>query len=355
MRIAIILNSLSSTGTNIATKDFVDELLKKQNIEITVFSLKSFKKGDLMFENVKFFNFFSIVKFQNFDIVYSSTLRSDFYVFLNKSIIRNNGKAVFITTIHNIIVEDLYYDYGLFISTIFSKLWIFVKRNNDKVVVSSASMLKHYEKSFDKSQLNLIEYGRSKVGFPKYEVPLSDIIQISKLKENFTIVGTIGSLIKRKNYVLVIDLLLKYDHLAWVCLGTGEDEMNLKDLVKENALQNRVLFLGNRPDSRPYYSFFDVFFHPSKSEGFALVLIDAMSNKTPILLARLTVYKSILKDDMVFYFNLNSKNSLFEQYEKLISDIKSTNLNVQKAFDVYENRFSITKYGENYFKLFKNN
>ena len=307
-----------------------------------------------MFENVKFFNFFSIVKFQNFDIVYSSTLRSDFYVFLNKSIIRNNGKAVFITTIHNIIVEDLYYDYGLFISTIFSKLWIFVKRNNDKVVVSSASMLKHYEKSFDKSQLNLIEYGRSKVGFPKYEVPLSDIIQISKLKENFTIVGTIGSLIKRKNYVLVIDLLLKYDHLAWVCLGTGEDEMNLKDLVKENALQNRVLFLGNRPDSRPYYSFFDVFFHPSKSEGFALVLIDAMSNKTPILLARLTVYKSILKDDMVFYFNLNSKNSLFEQYEKLISDIKSTNLNVQKAFDVYENRFSIIKYGEKYLKIFKN-
>ena len=246
MRIAIILNSLSSTGTNIATKDFIDQLLKKEDVEISIFSLKPYQKGDLKFENVKTFNFFSIIEFRNFEIIYSSTLKSDFYVFLNKNIIRNNGKAVFVTTIHNIIKEDLHYDYGLFISTIFSKLWIFVKRNNDKVVVSSASMLKHYEKSFDKSQLNLIEYGRSKVGFPKYEVPLSDIIQISKLKENFTIVGTIGSLIKRKNYVLVIDLLLKYDHLAWVCLGTGEDEMNLKDLVKENALQNRVLFLGNR-------------------------------------------------------------------------------------------------------------
>lgn len=354
MKIAIILNSLSSTGTNIATKDFVDELLKKQNIEITVFSLKSFKKGDLMFENVKFFSFFSIVKFQNFDIVYSSTLRSDFYVFLNKSIIRNNGKAVFITTIHNIIVEDLYYDYGLIISTIFSKFWMILKRNNDKVVVSSESMLKHYEKSFDKSKLSLIEYGRSKVGLPKFILPLSDSTQILKLKENFNIVGTIGSLIKRKNYILVIDLLLKYDHLAWVCLGTGEDEMNLKDLVKENALQNRVLFLGNRPDSRPYYSFFDVFFHPSKSEGFALVLIDAMSNKCPILLARLSVYKSILKDDMVFYFDLDNKNSLFQKFQVILSDINSTNLNIQKAFDVYENRFSITKYGKNYFKLFKN-
>ena len=354
MKIAIILNSLSSTGTNIATKDFVDELLKKQNIEITVFSLKSFKKGDLMFENVKFFSFFSIVKFQNFDVVYSSTLRSDFYVFLNKSIIRNNGKALFITTIHNIIVEDLYYDYGLIISTIFSKFWMFLKKNNHKVVVSSESMLKYYEKYFDKSKLSLIEYGRSKVGLPKYILPLSDSTQILKLKEKFKIVGTIGSLIKRKNYILVIDLLLKYDDLAWVCLGTGVDEMNLKEIVKENALQNRVLFLGNRPDSRPYYSFFDVFFHPSKSEGFALVLIDAMSNKTPILLATLPVYKSILKDDMVFYFNLNSKNSLFEQYEKLISDMKSTNLNVQKAFDVYENRFSIINYGEKYLKIFLN-
>ena len=309
----------------------------------------------MKFENVKTFNFFSIIEFRNFEIIYSSTLKSDFYVFLNKNIIRNNGKAVFVTTIHNIIKEDLHYDYGLFISTIFSKLWIFVKRNNDKVVVSSASMLKHYEKSFDKSQLNLIEYGRSKVGFPKYEVPLSDIIQISKLKENFTIVGTIGSLIKRKNYVLVIDLLLKYDHLAWVCLGTGEDEMNLKDLVKENALQNRVLFLGNRSDSRPYYAFFDFFFHPSRSEGFALVLIDAMSNKKPILLARLPVYKSILKDDMVFYFELDNNKSLFDAFDKLIQNRISTNLHVEKAYKIYSNRFSISTYGKKYSMLFKTN
>ena len=354
MRIAIILNSLSSSGTNIASKDFIDQLLKKEDVEISVFSLKPYQKGDLTFENVNIFNFFSVIKFRDFDIIYSSTLRSDFYVFLNKNIIKNNGKARFVTTIHNIIKEDLYYDYGFIISVIFSKFWLLLKRGNDKIVVSSESMLEYYENIFDKRKLNLIEYGRSTIASPKYEVPLSDITRITKLRENFTIVGTIGSLIKRKNYVLVIDLLLKYENVAWVCLGTGEDEKNLKDIVIRNSLEKRVLFLGNRPDSRPYYSFFDVFFHPSKSEGFALVLIDAMSNKKPILLARLPVYKSILKDDMVCYFDLNNKTSLFQKFETLISNSNTTNLIVEKAYEVYENRFSISRYGTNYFKLFKN-
>lgn len=354
MKIAIILNSLAASGTNIATKDFIDELIKNHKFEVTVFSLKKFQKGDLIFENVKIFNFFSTIPFYKYDIIYSCTFRSDLYVYLNKKITKKNGKTKFVNTIHNIIEEDLYYDYGFFISKIFSRFWLYIKKCNDKIVVSSESMLKYYENSIHKNKLNLIEYGRSKNSFPNFQIPINDVKLISKLQENYTIVGTIGSFIKRKNYTLVVDLLLKYDELAWVSLGTGEEEENIKDLITRNGLESRVLFLGNRPDSRPYYNFFDLFFHPSRSEGFALVLIDAMSNKKSILLARLPVYKSILKDDMVFYFELDNNKSLFNAFNKLKQNHNSTNVVVEKAYNIYINRFSISKYGNKYANLFKN-
>ena len=79
-----------------------------------------------------------------------------------------------------------------------------------------------------------------------------------------------------------------------------------------------------------------------------------MSNKKPILLARLPVYKSILKDDMVFYFELDNNKSLFDAFDKLIQNRISTNLHVEKAYKIYSNRFSISTYGKKYSMLFKN-
>jgi len=214
--------------------------------------------------------------------------------------------------------------------------------------------MKYYERFININKMTVIEYGRSEKSQMEFEIPNNDSKQILKLKKKYNIIGTIGRFSKRKNYVLVIELLLKYKNLCWVSLGSGEEEENIKHLIKRKGLENRVLFLGNRPDSRPYYTFFDIFFHPSRSEGFALVLIDAMSNKTPILLARLPIYQSILKPDMVSYFELNNNNSLFEAFDRITQDRYFTEMCIKKAYELYLKRFSISVYGQKYLKIFKN-
>ncbi|MDB9929101.1 glycosyltransferase family 4 protein [Schleiferiaceae bacterium] len=353
MKIAVILNSLSPAGTNIATKDFVDELIKSHNCKVDIYTLKAFSKGDLIFENVKKLNFFSVIPFDKYDVIYSCTLKSDVYVFLTKKFFIKNRKVKFVSTMHNVIEEDLFYDYGLLISKIFSRFWLFLKFDNDELVVSSESMMKYYQRYVNKNKMTLIEYGRSEKSLTNFEVQNNDRERILKLKEKYKIVGTIGVFSKRKNYALVAELLVKYKDLCWVNLGSGEEEENIKHIVKSEGLENRVLFLGNRPDSRPYYIFFDVFFHPSRSEGFALVLIDAMSNKTPILLARLSIYQSILKDDMVSYFDLDNNDSLFEAFDRIMQDRCFTEMCIEKAYETYLKRFSISVYGQKYFNLFK--
>ena len=353
MKVAIFLNSLAPTGTNIATRDFVTELSDKDDCLIDVYTLSPLANGDLEFENVNYITFNSVVSFANYDIIYSCTLRSDIFVFISRILFNRKALVKYISTMHNIVHEDLYYDYGRIVSNIFSRLWLFVKFKNDALVVSSDSMMQYYKQYRSSRNITVIEYGREECSSDSVMGMNRDLKLISPLKAKYRVIGTIGTLSKRKNYILVIDLLKRYDDICWISLGTGEEEEVINAELNRNGLMDRVLFLGLRPDSRPYYKFFDIFFHPSKSEGFALVIIDAMANKTPLLLARLPVYRAILKEDFVSYFDLNDMDSLFVAYDRLMNDGVFNKRCVNKAYEVYLSRFSIAMYGQKYYSLFK--
>jgi glycosyltransferase involved in cell wall biosynthesis len=353
MKIAFFLNNLSNTGTNIATRDLIFQLRKSQDIEcIDVFFFDKVQNELEITENKIQISFFSIVNFSKYDIIHSSNLRSDFYVSINKSLFSVKKGTKYVTSVHSIIPEDLSFTYGNFISKLISPIWIKVKKNNDAIIVSSDSMFEYYKHLFINKNLNIIEYGRSIEPVNSFEIPETDIELISSFKKEYKVIGTVGSLIKRKNYEAVISLLKKNENYGWICLGLGEEHDNLLGLLKENILEQRVLFLGFKTDSRPYYKFFDLFFHPSRSEGFALVIIDAMSHKTPMLLSNLEVYKSIIKDDMAFYFELDDEVSLCNTFEKIDRGGISVEKVIEKSFLTYQTKFSIEKYGEKHFNIF---
>lgn len=353
MKIAFFFNNLSNTGTNIATRDLIFQLKKTQDFEsIDVFFFDKVQNELEITESKVQISFFSKVDFSKYDIIHSSNLRSDFYVFLNKSFFSAKKKTKYVTSVHSIIPEDLSFTYGSVISKLISPIWIKIKKNNDAIVVSSDSMFKYYKDLFRNKKLNIIEYGRSIEPVDDFEIPETDIELISRFKKDYKVIGTVGSLIKRKNYEAVINLLKKDENYGWICLGLGEEHDNLLRLLKENVLEPRVLFLGFKTDSRPYYKFFDLFFHPSRSEGFALVIIDAMSHKVPMLLSNLEVYKSIIKDDMAFYFELDDEVSLCNTFERICQGGISVENAIEKSFMTYESKFSIEKYGEKHLTIF---
>jgi hypothetical protein len=353
MKVAFFLNNLSNTGTNIATRDLIFQLRKYEDFEcIDVFFFDKVQNELKIAENKIQISFFSKVDFSKYDIIHSSNLRSDFYVFLNKSFFSKKKETRYVTSVHSIIPEDLSFTYGNLISKLISPIWIKIKKNNDAIVVSSDSMFEYYKDLFRNKNLNIIEYGRSIEPVDGFEIPETDVKLISNFKKEYKVIGTVGSLIKRKNYEAIISLLKKNENYGWICLGLGEEYDNLLRLLKENVLEQRVLFLGFKTDSRPYYKFFDLFFHPSRSEGFALVIIDAMSHKIPMLLSNLEVYKSIIKDDMAFYFELDDEVSLCYTFERIRQGGISVEKVIEKSFLTYEDKFSIAKYGEKHLIIF---
>lgn len=99
---------------------------------------------------------------------------------------------------------------------------------------------------------------------------------------------SVGALIKRKGYDLIIRGLLKSKHrdrCQFCIIGSGSDEENLRKLIADNGLQDRVFLLGRKtPDEvSAEIAASDCFVLTSRRETFGIVYIEAMAKGKPVI------------------------------------------------------------------------
>lgn len=98
------------------------------------------------------------------------------------------------------------------------------------------------------------------------------------------VVGTVGRLEPVKGHDVLIRAL---EHLPVdVCLaviGDGGRREELKELVEQLGLSDRVRFAGHRDDVARLYPAFDVFCLPSRREGVPLAVIEAQASGVPVV------------------------------------------------------------------------
>lgn len=93
-----------------------------------------------------------------------------------------------------------------------------------------------------------------------------------------------GRFITIKNFDVVIKSLnYLEDTIELILLGDGEEKEGLIKLAYELGLKDRVHFLGNIKNPFQYIKKADIFILSSKTEGFPMVLIEAMACKVPII------------------------------------------------------------------------
>ena len=128
---------------------------------------------------------------------------------------------------------------------------------------------------------------------PVSEIPKKDMDEAEKLfngKSNRLI--TVSRFDKRKNHEKVImairNLKELYPNIIYICVGYGEEEENIKKLVKELNLSNQVIFLKNITNNlkNALVAKSNIFVMPSiihnKSvEGFGIAFIEAAQYGVP--------------------------------------------------------------------------
>ena len=98
---------------------------------------------------------------------------------------------------------------------------------------------------------------------------------------------------KRKGYAQLIDALKKLPRYALILVGDGPHLSELQQQARQNGVDGRCLWLGNRKrGGRAYGKYFDVYALCSHTEGYPLAFIEAAAAKLPVVCSDIPVFKT---------------------------------------------------------------
>jgi N-acetyl-alpha-D-glucosaminyl L-malate synthase BshA len=84
-------------------------------------------------------------------------------------------------------------------------------------------------------------------------------------------------------------------------VGDGPDRPAALELAGELGVGDRVHFLGEQADVKPYFALADLFLFPSESESFGLAAAEAMACETPVVGARAGGLPEVVEDGVSGY------------------------------------------------------
>lgn len=114
-----------------------------------------------------------------------------------------------------------------------------------------------------------------------------EIRQKYKLPENYVL--NVGALEERKNQKLILQAMQssKLDFPVVIVGRETEYAQKLRDYIRQNQLESRVLLLSDVPvsDIVAIYQMASLFVYPSLFEGFGIPIVEAMQSGLPVIAA----------------------------------------------------------------------
>ncbi|MBO5958555.1 MAG: glycosyltransferase, partial [Lentisphaeria bacterium] len=143
------------------------------------------------------------------------------------------------------------------------------------------------------------------------------------------VIGCTGRLDAMKGFDLMLDRLEPLTHLIpdgekWllVVLGDGPDREKLERKAAQLRYENlKIVFAGFRSDAASLMNLFDVFFTPSRCEGYGLAVAEAMTLGLPVVCNRIDALPELCEvyDGDSFLFHLEEDTDGMEMAAQLLS------------------------------------
>lgn len=172
----------------------------------------------------------------------------------------------------------------------------------DKIIVLS-NAVREFMTSFDGVDTEKITVIYQGFDFESFSADQNDRERVREefgLAENDFVIGTIGNFFPTKGHRFIVSaakkLLDEIPHLKLLFVGDGGDKKNLKKQISELGLDEKVIFTGFRRDVNACMKAVDAVVHPSLSEAFCQVLVEAMSVETPIISTDVGGAKEVITD-----------------------------------------------------------
>lgn len=179
-------------------------------------------------------------------------------------------------------------------------------------------------KSFDNGSVIIINNAINIFRFA-YDERIREKIRKDLDIENKVVFGHIGRFVKQKNHAFLIkifrEILIRKNDSILLLVGEGPLEEDVRNIVKEYDIQNKVIFLGIRDDVNEIMQALDYLVFPSLYEGLGIVAIEAQCSNLPTIVSN-NVPKAVLLTDNILSFPLNwnekkwAENIIENEFEK---------------------------------------
>lgn len=345
MRIAFIITALANQGSISVFKELINQLTV-QGIELDLFYFD--EKIENNFDCKKYrISFSTPLTDYNYDVVHSTGIRPDLYVWLNKK--KFQKKTRFITTIHSFIRKDFNNEYNWVVSIVASNLWYRIISAHDRVAVLTNDAKLYYSKLLS-SPIRVVNNGRTCI--PNNHITLEDEILLRGIGLRYKVLGTHAKISRIKGLDQVIESLVKLTNYAFVAIGEGKDLDELKAQAVRLGVNDRCFFLGFRTNITPFFKFYDIYVMPSRSEGLPMALIEAVANKVACLCSDISTFKEIFSDYEVVKFELANVDNFIEKVIKL-EDKQLKEKVISNAFEKYLSSYTAEVMANNYLNLYR--
>jgi glycosyltransferase involved in cell wall biosynthesis len=186
-----------------------------------------------------------------------------------------------------------------------------LRLDEDELIAFSDLLQNEFEKNHGLKPLHVIPPG-------------IDIKEFSsgKSKKDIDIIAA-GSLIPLKQYTIFIDVIAEIKKtlppVKAVLIGDGPEKKKLQDLIFSSGLQSNITLTGefSHPELLQWMQRGKVFLHPSSSEGFGIVCIEALCSGAEVISFVKPMNKTIPNWHIV-----NSKQEMIQKAIDLLRDPK---------------------------------
>jgi glycosyltransferase involved in cell wall biosynthesis len=161
----------------------------------------------------------------------------------------------------------------------------------DNAYIKKASFSKQNTIVSNKKILNVVSVGRY------------------TLNKNFDTAIKVHALLEKKGI-----------HFRWYILGYGDEEQNLKALIKQYGLVNKFIIAGFKKNPYPYIKAADVFVHIPRIEAFGLVVTEAKILQRPILVSNFPAVFEQIENGKTGIIVENTLEAISDGLERLLLD-----------------------------------
>ena len=233
----------------------------------------------------------------------------------------------------------------------------FIERNYDKfkkiIFVSKEgkdSFIKVFPEMKEKTMVcnNLIDADKI-LELSREKIPEEYLSKINKLENTqkettiFINVGRHQEKQKKLSRLIEAATMLKKDNMNFkiIFIGDGPETEEYKKQVKNNQLENNIIFLGKKQNPYPYFKIADCVVLTSDYEGYPVVFLESFILEKPIITTKVSDYREV-ENKYGFVTEKDTKDI----YEKM----KNFILN---GFEIKE-KFDYKKYNEEILKKIEN-